>query len=595
MESPRSVESGASVFVWMVWGLMLLALLAFVGVYGSNVPWGDDWFQLAEILGEKPVTLGWLWEVWNDHRLALPKLVTMTLLRLTGDYRAVMIFNALALGALAAAMIQTTRQLRGYSDFADAFFPFVLLHWGHYQDILWSFEIQFVLSTLLAGTAFLVVLTGPARLTFRAALLGGGCLLLLPLCGLNGLLYVPGLMVWFGLAAWRSRHESSRRRLILFLCVGALPLLLSGYYFVGYQRAFAVTAGVTVRDHLATMLQFLAYGFGQGAAESWPISGIVSAALFASAGALLVLALLFGTPRDRVRAVGLTLFFATFLLLAVAIGAGRSSFGPTAGFSARYSVLSVVGVCCLYLIWEIHGLPAGRSLARVLLFTLVLVGLASSTQEGYREARGHRERMLALESDLRAGEPLYRLIRRHAIHLVWMGYQDSVAEGMQRLHRTGVGAFVHLVPNPEFREVAMDLQQGVFHDLPWDPSTGDAVSDSELAHLECALSSPLLVRGCRITLENDVALMAHILPRLAWKRPDQAAFQILEGYHAPEKFADDTLTGRERFSGERFVSVPGEQTMSIWIDDTIDRIRFYPNALGPCKLRLTRITLLVDP
>ena len=46
MDSSRGVESGAA-FVWMVWGPMVLALIAFVGRYGSNAPWGDDGFPLA--------------------------------------------------------------------------------------------------------------------------------------------------------------------------------------------------------------------------------------------------------------------------------------------------------------------------------------------------------------------------------------------------------------------------------------------------------------------------------------------------------------------------------------------------------------------
>jgi hypothetical protein len=132
LQKPRGrLACGANCFVWCVWGVMLLAALAFVWKFGSNIPYWDEWGQMVPILaGEKPVNVAWLWSEHNGHRIPLPKLLLLAAYKLTGsDFRVGMYANVLALGALAFTMIRVAKALRGGSSYADAFFPLVLLHW----------------------------------------------------------------------------------------------------------------------------------------------------------------------------------------------------------------------------------------------------------------------------------------------------------------------------------------------------------------------------------------------------------------------------------------------------------------------------------
>src|SRR5271157_264438 len=98
-------DFGAPLFVWGVWALMLLTVLAFVGTYSANIPFWDDFDYVRALTGEQPITVTWLWAPHNEHRVPVPKSILLGLYRLSGDFRAAMFFNVLALGALAFTMI----------------------------------------------------------------------------------------------------------------------------------------------------------------------------------------------------------------------------------------------------------------------------------------------------------------------------------------------------------------------------------------------------------------------------------------------------------------------------------------------------------
>ncbi len=115
--SPQPARSsvdaiGASLFVWGVWAMMVLTALSFVVKYGGNLPVCDEWPYVPYATGEEPVTAQLLWSQHNEHRIPLPKVLSLVLSRLTHcDYRAGMVLNVISLGAMAFAMIRVARRL----------------------------------------------------------------------------------------------------------------------------------------------------------------------------------------------------------------------------------------------------------------------------------------------------------------------------------------------------------------------------------------------------------------------------------------------------------------------------------------------------
>src|SRR5262249_21550422 len=140
------------------------------------------------------LTVASMWEPYREHRIPLAKLVYVSGLKLTaGSYRTGMVLNVLIMSTMALALLLTARTLRGRTSYADAFFPLALLNWGYVANILWWWQIQFILPMALVVALFVIVLRARSQLTIRAALLAGVCLILLPLSGPSSLAFVPAV------------------------------------------------------------------------------------------------------------------------------------------------------------------------------------------------------------------------------------------------------------------------------------------------------------------------------------------------------------------------------------------------------------------
>lgn len=125
--------------VLAVWALLWAGWAVYLDRYGSPLPWCDEYAFCAAGLtgGAKPLTLGWLWEPANEHRLPLTKLWVVLLGRLFAwDFRAMhqANFAALALGCL--ALILAVRRARGRSWLADAFLPLLVLTPAQYATLV---------------------------------------------------------------------------------------------------------------------------------------------------------------------------------------------------------------------------------------------------------------------------------------------------------------------------------------------------------------------------------------------------------------------------------------------------------------------------
>jgi hypothetical protein len=344
-------ERTVAALVWLVWALTLASVLLFIALDGRNIPFEEDWLMVAPMTGHEPDLPRWLWSQNSEHRLPLPRLLNLALLRATGDFRSTMVFDTLALGAVAAGMILVARALRnGRTSVADAFFPLLLLHLGNWDNLVWGWQIQFVLPTVLACALLLIIVARP-RCPARVTAAGAFALIGLPLSGANGLVFAPALAGWFACTAWaRRRGPSPNRSVGSWLPAGAafLAVLLSAVYFVGYESSPWNAPSPGLRATLETSGKFLALGVGPAAAKSWPLfGGVVSLILLASLGALRAAR----RTRDdeRLRIIGLLAFFAAVAVLALAVGWGRAGRAAATGrMPTRYVLLAAPGLCAAY-------------------------------------------------------------------------------------------------------------------------------------------------------------------------------------------------------------------------------------------------------
>jgi hypothetical protein len=446
--SPRT----STAFVWLVWAATLASILVAIARDGRNIPFEEDWLMVAPMLGQEPDLPRWLWSQNSEHRLPLPRLVNLVLLRASGDFRSTMVFNVLSLALVAAAMIVAARSLRGgLTHPADAFFPLLLLHLGNWDNLVWGWQIQFVLPTVLACVLLLVVITDPRQQSRGVSIAGALALICLPISGANGLVLTPALAVWFGYTAWaRWRQGESDRLRGSWLPGGAalVATLLCIIYFVGYESSPWNEPSPGLRAALETTGKFVALALGPVAASSWLLfGGLVS---FILLGCLIALFAARQSWSDQqIRLAGLLAFFASFAVLALAVGWGRAGRAAATGrMPTRYVLLAAPALCAAYFTLLLFGKDRMRRTGPAALALLTAVLFPFNTHVGLQRRQWFGTGMVAFERDLAAGAlPTVLARRHHGFLLHWD--EPLMISSMRMLRDSGIGPFIQLPQEPD--------------------------------------------------------------------------------------------------------------------------------------------------
>ena len=574
-----------NLFVWLA---MSVAALALVATYGSNVPSWDDWDIVPTATGHQPVTLEWLWSQHNEHRVPVPRLLLLAMLRLLPmDFRTGMYFNALVASSLALGMMLAMRRLRGRSSYLDAFFPILLLNWSQAPNFLWCWQVQFYASLALAGTLIILMTRsgGPPKGATAAA--AAVCVVLLPLCGANGLGLVPPLAVWLayvGVVHWRSGAPGGRREALILVGAAIMALFLVGLYFAGYNSV-PYHPSVHQRRVIAwSGLRFLTTGFGPGIVgltfeeqpvpmTFWQGPCLAVGALFALTGGLLISVWCKQAP-ERARVSGLLLFLAAMSSLALGLGMGRDR------FEIRYVTLSVPALCAIYFAWSLYGPTRLRSAVRVLLFATPVMLLVPNTSWGWRYADDLKSHLGAFEKDLLDGRPPYQLIHDyggkylHPHQLVPMDY-------MPYLREARVGVFRHLRNDPPFRELSLPLRPIESTDVTFESGTPRGRGMG--ASLTYELPAEMKVQGIRVRYACSSSL-----PYFAiyWKSRDQSEFRK-ERYTKYSPTGDRANWGRITWTRLQDDS----STVYAWACAPVQMIRILPMTRATIDIR--EVTLLM--
>jgi hypothetical protein len=435
--------------VWLVWAVALAMVLGFIARDGRNLPFEEDWLMVAPMTHHEPHLGTWLWSQNSEHRLPLPRLINLGLLRATADFRATMVFDTLILAAVAGGMIMSARRLRGgRTSLADAFFPLLLLHLGQWDNLVWAWQIQFVLPTVLVCVVLLTVLAHPSSPPSGALGVGAGLAVAsLPLAGANGLVLAPPLAAWLVYAWWAGRRAGAATASALAGAIGGvIALVLCGVYFVGYQASPWNGPSPGVVATLATTAKFVIYGFGPVTAKAWMIFGAMCAAVLVASLAAILRALR-TQDQERIRIVGLLAYCAACGILAAALGWGRAGRVAELGrMSPRYALLAAPLLCAAYFALLLYGSahlrrwgPAALALLAALLFPL-------NAREGLKRRDWFGAGMVAFERDVATGASIDSLAQRHYQFLLHWD-EPLMAESMRQLRDAGFPPFRHL-PTP---------------------------------------------------------------------------------------------------------------------------------------------------
>ena len=445
---------------------MTVATLCFVAAFAFRMPFADEWDWLPQTVGKEPVTLHWLWAQHNEHRMFLPRLIYMGLAAASGaDFRAGTFFSVALLSVLSAACMLTARALRGRTSLYDAFFPLLFLHWAQVTNLIWGFQLIFILAVAAIGASLLVIVRTGQQVSLRSAASLAGLLLAGGLCGAFALPYLLTLAVWLGLAGamrWSRGGPHARLSGLSAVALGAALVGFLGFYYVGFVKPGYHPPPESLLAALRTSLEFLAMGLGPGGKEIWPASGLLMVAGCGwSAWQLANVAR--RRPEARVAATGLAAFLVATLLLVAGLGWGRAFLGPNGGFQDRYITLIAPLLCLFYLQALCFGTPNASRRVTGILFFLICALTVVNMRKGLNYASDLWGPLVRIEQDMRAGIPPEALAVR---------YGDSLAFGPNELfaHRLGVlrdarlGPYRNLPPDAALRAVQVvplvDLARG---------------------------------------------------------------------------------------------------------------------------------------
>jgi hypothetical protein len=469
---------------------MLAADLALVARYGNNFPFQDDWTLVPVMTRCQDVNWPWVWYQHNEHRLPLAKLAIVGLGRISGNnFRAAMFANVGLLAAAAALLIWATPSADRRSGWTNAFYPLVLLHWGHAENFLWAWQIGF-------ASAVLVVLTWLAVM-IRAGVNGqqrGWALaivaVLLPLCGGVGMCFLPFLLISLVCRVFMGKTPTDRYWAMAGESAG---LLLATLYFRGYSIEHSPAASTT-KGIFEAAVQFVSLGMGMPASLGWRATGI-GLLIGLALGLVLLITSFRKSSGARITIGGQICFLGGFLLLAGAIAWGRAGIGAEAALAGRYVTLAALGACWLYSVVIMDERQFVRRYLPIVFVALAACMLWPNTIAGYRHALGRRQTYSTFKADMAAAMPPVDLTAKYntAPQVIGFSYLIRRFPGwLVMLHDSG---------HPEFRRLKSELATRTISALAAEPTSE--------GRRRFVLPDQMFVYAVRLKNEN------RMLPKLA--------------------------------------------------------------------------------
>jgi hypothetical protein len=410
--------------------------VAHIGAYGRNIPMAEDWHLVRPLTGAEPSFWEWVWAQNNEHRLPVARLVYLGLLEITSDFRSGAVFDTLLMAAVAAALVLLARRLRGRTSLVDAAFPLLLLHPGGWENLFWSWQMQFVVVAAMTLVLLAAVAGSGERVTPRTTWVAAAVVVLLPLGGGTALPLVPFAIAALLVLAWSTGAARSLRRVAV--AASTLAAVETGLYFVGWEAATWYPDNPGPQETIETTAKLVFLGWGPAARRSYVLMGLLTAAVAIPAVVALVRAVRRPGPARR-PAVALGLVLAGVVATAGAVAYGRAALVPTEGLADRYVIITVPAIIGAWFVVQRFGAAGVRRLVQGLVLAGAVVLLPLNWQQGYEWRDWYVGEMESVERDLDAGVNAEELADRHGDFLMHWD-RDELVRRIELLRDADIGA-----------------------------------------------------------------------------------------------------------------------------------------------------------
>jgi hypothetical protein len=376
----------------------------------SSLPHWDEWELVDRVASGKPLSIAWLWAQHNEHRILFSKLLFLADLRFFRGAQVLLLASIFLI--ITAQVVLLSWSLHALGGLRGAtwrtgtgLIAFCLMSPVQQENLVWGFQVSFVLPTTMATLSTLSLLLHQ-RYVEENRRLGSVLFLLLSIAAASVATFslANGMLLWplLVLAAALLRMKG---RTIAALLVAAVVNIYAFLY--GYHMPSQPTPKLLIRD-IPGVLKYVAFYFG----STW-IHHASGYAPLAIGGAGLSIALAFAMRvflrrrPDSLFIVQISLLMLFCVGTGVLTALGRLHMGMEQATSSRYQVFALLFWCALGLAalwWVASNLENSRHLVFFSGFLLALMlALGTQVRDPLRDAGWHQIRLNSISEALLSG------------------------------------------------------------------------------------------------------------------------------------------------------------------------------------------------
>lgn len=333
METTRTVRAAYAAALAGPVALVVLLVLR----HGVNVPFWDQWELVGPLARFQDGTLGWseIFQQHNEHRMAAPKIVMLSLASLTGwnvvaEMLASILMAVSSLGLLMALSLPILRpagpMVRLWATFTISAMLFSQAQW---QNWLWGWQVQWFLGALAAVSSIALATWSLENVRPWAYIAGAAIAALV--CQFS---IASGVVVWICGALVFAFHPGRRLILPIWLLAATAASTL---FLTGYGRAPGHPSLLSTVEHPLSFLVFL------GNYLSGPLGRHAAIGIAVAAGFVILAVLAASRHRREPEVILPWIALGVFAgANAVLTGIGRVGMGAGRGLSSHYVTIALL-------------------------------------------------------------------------------------------------------------------------------------------------------------------------------------------------------------------------------------------------------------
>lgn len=580
------------------WSALTVLNVGYVGLFGANLPYVDDFHLLTVLSGYHPATWEWFWhETVNEHRFPVARALMLGLARLSGnDVRVTSMASAVLLSLAGLMAVLALRRERGRAslwDLTPLVFAMSWIHWWHFMQASGIFLVTFLFLTVVVLSAIHLRFWNSWRATIAVA----PALVLLPVNGglgfIAGTAFLPYVAYCVHLL-WRRNRRGDRARAWALSVTAALMI---------FELAAYVATGLFTPEHtyrppldfglVVRFLQVIAMAAGTVTHLSWNSWGLAIGTLTAAtliAAAALMARDLSRRPSERPRTLGYAAVCAGVALIAAAISISRADGHPMAALSYWYATGVAPLPLALYFLTQHGEATRTRRGLKATLALIALITFVSSLPIGWMRGWNRRSIVTRAIQDAGVVHDPWEIGPRNSFLLRLSPDGPTLGWGLRLLkvmeqgpYDPETGPWLGTLPPMEFRSVPLLTKRS-------GRSRVEAVDGGRVKALDSSLyletsTADAVFRLPDLDLVGDASAVVRI--EVLSSAASEARLQSVRR----ESEADS-----RRFQRTRPVRVGTNQLDFFFYEGEYENRewRFLPGA-GPARYRLMRISVLELP